>query len=166
MGQKATAKEPAGRRRYGMAAVHVANFEGGCRCSRPFCFLVAQAFLPVPACKDSWIIDTWLGCDCVPSVGARPREPMRDLRHAVRGERTWRGRAIYRGFEFESNNETFEAPGASDGARVLVARSGTACRAPTVGEKQGRKERERVSAEDWRHALRFYLRHRQECLCY
>ena len=28
------------------------------------------------------------------AVGARPREPMRDLRHAVPGKRTWRGLAI------------------------------------------------------------------------
>jgi hypothetical protein len=28
------------------------------------------------------------------------------------------------------------------------------------------KEREHVSAEYWRHAPRFYLGHRQDCLCY
>src|SRR5579864_7045518 len=35
------------------------------------------------------------GTEVLFSVGARPREPMRDLRHAVPGVRTWRGRAIH-----------------------------------------------------------------------
>jgi hypothetical protein len=65
-------------------------------------------------------------------------------------------------------------------AGVLVARSGTACRAPTVGEKQrqktsagGQRYENKAEKNDvvlrgkhWRDAPRFYLRHRQECLCY
>jgi hypothetical protein len=33
--------------------------------------------------------------------------------------------------KFEGNSETLDARGALNGERVLVARSGTACRAPT-----------------------------------
>jgi hypothetical protein len=38
-------------------------------------FELARAGLPVPR----------VSCEAVDSVGARPREPMRDLRHAVPG---------------------------------------------------------------------------------
>jgi hypothetical protein len=68
---------------------------------------------------------------------------MRDLRHAVPGERTWRDPAICRDLQIEG--KTFVAAWCVDGARMLVARSGTACRAPTAGEKRERRTRARWS---------------------
>ena len=35
-----------------------------------------------------------------------------------------------------------------------------------TGERANAKQRERVGAEYWRRAPRFYLGHRQDCLCY
>jgi hypothetical protein len=40
-------------------------------------------------------------------------------------------------FRFESKGKTFVAAVSGDGARVHIARSGTACRAPTVGNGEG-----------------------------
>ena len=56
------------------------------------------------------------------------------------GDGTWRGRAICRDVRFESKGGTFVAARCVDGAWLLVGRSGTACRAPTVGKKQRRRK--------------------------
>jgi hypothetical protein len=49
----------------GAKGMRVANFRAAAAMQPPFCFLVAQAFLPVPAYKDRLSSDAWLGCDCV-----------------------------------------------------------------------------------------------------
>jgi hypothetical protein len=79
--------------------------------------------------------------DCVLwfSAGAPFREPMRDLRHAVPGERTWRVVPFVAVWQFEGDDEALEARVSSDGAGLLVVRSGTACRAPTVGSGETEK---------------------------
>jgi hypothetical protein len=71
--------------------------------------------------------------------GARLRFFSVGARHAVPGERTWRDRAICRGVKSESRGKTFVAAWCVDGARVRLARSGTACRAPTVGNGKGER---------------------------
>jgi hypothetical protein len=55
----------------------------------------------IPACAAScYVLRVAMrgndGCVGLTSVGARPREPMRDLRHAVPGDGTWRDCAIRR----------------------------------------------------------------------
>ncbi len=47
-------------------------------------------------------------------------------------------------FRFESKGETFVAARCVDGACLLVGRSGTACRAPTVGNSKGEEKNDVV----------------------
>ena len=76
-----------------------------------------------------------------------------------------RDRAIRRDMNVEANCKAFEARCALDGAGVLVARSGTACRAPTGETAKATRTRAR-SSQVLGSAERFYLRYKQECLCY
>ena len=101
--------------------MHVANFEGGCSDAAAL-FLGSAGFSLRLRVNTAWVLVLGLDATTFFSVGAR---------HAVPGERTWRGGAIHRVVEFRGNGETISAGVALDGAGLLVARSGTACRAPT-----------------------------------
>jgi hypothetical protein len=73
--------------------------------------------------------------------------------------------AIYLVRNSKSTAKHLEARVALDGAVVLVARSGTACRAPTVGKSETEKNASATEAST-AIALRFGFWHRQNCLCY
>ena len=103
--------------------------------------------------SDSVRLPPLLHCKINGSVGAR---------HAVPGKRTWRNWAICRGrglctaglwpaflnlipWPRRSNHER-HVHGAMDGARALVAHSGTACRAPTEETSRAESQRRRRDA--------------------
>jgi hypothetical protein len=66
------------------------------------------------------------------------REISVGARHAVPGERTWQDRAIRRDAEIQMRPQDICSDVVGWMARdLLVARSGTACRAPTVGNGEG-----------------------------
>ncbi len=112
--------------RVGRAATWKNDFAGGGGFWRRLWLLVAQAEAYVSEIRaESYDYVSWF------SVGAR---------HAVPGGRTWRDRAIVASRKLRAMN--FEAGCEGDGAGVLMARSGTARRAPTVGKKQRQRSRQ------------------------